>query len=143
VYYGTEQGFHGGADPNNRESLWPYYNTSSPLYTLIRTLITLRYTFALAHTRQEERLCTASFYSYTRGPVFVALTNVGSLAPTFNITITDHPYSDGTQLCNIFVTNDCVTVAGGKFTISMARGQGKVLLPTTTSLKNPIISVQK
>ena len=28
IYYGTEQAFHGTDDPNDRESLWPYYNTN-------------------------------------------------------------------------------------------------------------------
>lgn len=28
VYYGTEQGYSGGNDPANRESLWPNYNVN-------------------------------------------------------------------------------------------------------------------
>lgn len=32
TYYGTEQYFAGGNDPNNRESLWQDYNTNSDLY---------------------------------------------------------------------------------------------------------------
>ncbi len=33
IYYGTEQGFNGGNDPNNREPLWPTnYNNQTELY---------------------------------------------------------------------------------------------------------------
>lgn len=42
VYYGTEQGFSGGSDPNNRESLWPYLSTGNPLYKFILTLADFR-----------------------------------------------------------------------------------------------------
>ena len=42
VYYGTEQGFNGGSDPNNRESLWPYMSTEHPLYKFIQTLAKFR-----------------------------------------------------------------------------------------------------
>lgn len=42
VYYGTEQGFDGGSDPNNRESLWPYMSTEHPLYKFIQLLTKFR-----------------------------------------------------------------------------------------------------
>lgn len=35
VYYGSEQYYAGGNDPNNRESLWQDMNTSSDLYKII------------------------------------------------------------------------------------------------------------
>ena len=43
VYYGQEQHFSGGNDPDNREALWTSgYDTTSPLYTLIATSNKLR-----------------------------------------------------------------------------------------------------
>ena len=42
VYYGTEQGFDGSSDPNNRESLWPFMSTGNPLYKFIKTLANFR-----------------------------------------------------------------------------------------------------
>lgn len=42
VYYGTEQGFNGGSDPYNRESLWPSLSTANPLYKFIQTLAKFR-----------------------------------------------------------------------------------------------------
>ena len=44
VYYGTEQGFDGGEDSNNRESLWPFMSTKNPLYKFIQTLAKFRRT---------------------------------------------------------------------------------------------------
>lgn len=39
LYYGTEQRFHGGEDPGNREALWlSGYNTSAPLYQLVKQI---------------------------------------------------------------------------------------------------------
>jgi alpha-amylase len=32
IYYGTEQMFNGGGDPNNRESLWPHYYSQASMY---------------------------------------------------------------------------------------------------------------
>ena len=32
IYYGTEQAFHGGGDPLNRESLWPHGKANTSLY---------------------------------------------------------------------------------------------------------------
>ncbi len=42
VYQGTEQGFHGGPDPLNREDMFDHFNTSHPLYGWIARLATLR-----------------------------------------------------------------------------------------------------
>ena len=42
VYYGSEQEFNGCGDPTNREPLWTSnYNMSSPMYTFIKTVVTL------------------------------------------------------------------------------------------------------
>ncbi len=43
IYYGTEQQFAGGNDPNNREDLWTTgYDTSNPTFQLIATLNGIR-----------------------------------------------------------------------------------------------------
>lgn len=38
IYYGTEQELNGGNDPQNRESLWPHYDTHSEMY-LVRHIV--------------------------------------------------------------------------------------------------------
>jgi hypothetical protein len=44
------------------------------------------------------------------------------------------PWSDGTQVCNIFYPDsDCQTVQGGKFNLNMKNGEVKMFLPKSSS----------
>jgi len=54
VYYGTEQGFNGGNDPNNRESLWPFISAENPLYKFIETLIKFRKALGKEWLREKQ-----------------------------------------------------------------------------------------
>lgn len=44
IYYGSEQGFAGGHDPENRETLWTDMNPNSELYQFIKTIVNVRKT---------------------------------------------------------------------------------------------------
>ena len=98
IYYGTEQGFKGPSDPNNRESLWPHYDTSNELYTTISKMAKFRNSVgtSLYTAEQVERYVDDQFFAFTRGNVLIATSNVGS-GQSFSRTITFHPYSDGTS----------------------------------------------
>lgn len=122
IYYGTEQAFNGADDPNNRESLWPHYNTNFDLYRYISTLTGFRKKVGSSAylAKQVERYVDDQFFAFTRDKVrasiypnvvanfvvfvccylqlFVATTNVGS-GQSLTRTITYHPYSDGTGTC--------------------------------------------
>ncbi len=101
VYYGTEQGFDGTNDPFNREELWPTgYATTTPLYKFLTQVVTFRKSQQVWKYEQIQRYADDSFYAFTRGTVFVAMTNVGTGGDTQTRTITYHPYDDGTVLCN-------------------------------------------
>ena len=71
IYYGTEQAFHGGNDPQDRESLWPNYNTSSDLYKFISILANFRtgQGSSLYESSQIERYVDDQFFAFTRGTV--------------------------------------------------------------------------
>lgn len=130
IYYGTEQGFDGGSDPKNREPLWESaYDKSHELYQYIRTVTSVRNTYAVWKYEQVQRYADDSFYAFTRGDVFVALTNVGGRGATVRRTITYHPYADGTTLCNVFWGGDCITVEDGKFTVVLTHGEAKIFIP--------------
>eukprot|EP01138_Halocafeteria_seosinensis_P010847 gb/GECG01011079.1/.p1 GENE.gb/GECG01011079.1/~~gb/GECG01011079.1/.p1 ORF type:complete len:493 (+),score=38.17 gb/GECG01011079.1/:1-1479(+) len=135
VYYGTEQAFNGGNDPQNREALWPSgFDTSSHFYQLLQTLLKYKLAFIadLKDTRQIERYCTDNIYAFSRGYAFVATTNVGSNGPRLHYTISYHPYSNGETICNIFYPNDdCVTVHDGTFELYLLEGESKVFLPAS------------
>jgi len=130
IYYGTEQGFHGGNDPNNREVLWPTsYSTSSSLYKHIQTVVTYRKKAQVWNYSQVQRYSATDFYAFTRGNSFVALTNKGASGAQVHYVITYHPYTDGTKLCNLFYSTDCVTVTNGKFDVYLNNGECKILYP--------------
>ncbi|EFC43633.1 predicted protein [Naegleria gruberi] len=133
-YYGTEQGFNGGADPFNREPLWPTsFNQNSYLFTFVQKIMNFRNTHFqefLNNPLQVERYVANNFYAFSRGNVFVATTNVGSSYGRLQYTITYHPYSDGTVLCDIFWgNNDCETVTNGQFTVVLLNGESKIYYP--------------
>jgi len=131
IYYGAEQGFNGGADPNNREPLWPTnYNTNSDLYQYIQKLINFRKTQKFQSLDQVQRYADDNFYAFTRGSsILVATTNVGTNGPTVTRTITYQPWTDGTKLCNLFYPTDCITVQNGSFQIVLLHGESKVFYP--------------
>ncbi len=69
VYYGTEQGYGGCADPANREDMIDAakFNTSSGLYTYIQKLNSIKRGHrALQDGSQQEKYVTSSFYAFQR-----------------------------------------------------------------------------
>lgn len=123
VYYGTEQGFSGGADPENREALWGHMNQSSSMYKFVRTLVDVRKRYATWKHEHVERYATDSFYAFTRGLVLVCTTNKRD---TQYYTISYHGYHEGTRLCNAFNANDCVTVKNNAINVKMEDGKVKL-----------------
>jgi len=131
VYYGSEQGFNGGNDPNCREPLWTtHYNTGTGLYQFIKKVVQFRKQAQIWKFPQVQRYSDNNFYAFTRGDIFVAMTNGGSNQNSVLVTITYHPYPNGTKLCNLFFpTTDCLTVNGGQFPVYLANGECKIYYP--------------
>lgn len=129
IYYGTEQGFNGGNDPQNRHSLWPHYDQSFDLYQYISTLVGFRKKAgaSLYQAKQVERYVDDQFFAFTRDKLFVATTNIGS-GQSLTRTITYHPYSDGTILVNVLDSGQ-TTVSGGKFDVNIQNGMPAILYP--------------
>ena len=63
--------FGGGKDPNNRESLWPHYDTDSELYKFISTIVKFRVQQGedLYNSDHVEHYSDANFYAFSRGNV--------------------------------------------------------------------------
>jgi alpha-amylase len=114
-YYGGEQYYAGGADPNNREPLWDNYNTGTELYRLLGVTNNLRTSKSIWNYDIIQRYSDDNFYAFTRGDVLACFTNTNSLTRY----ITYHSFSDGDKLCNVLYYDDCVTVSGGSITINM------------------------
>ena len=114
-YYGGEQYFKGGSDPNNREPLWNNYNTKSTLYGLLKITNTLRKNVKIWNYKIVQRYADENFYAFTRGNVLACFTNTKSLKRT----ITYHEFKNGDKLCNVLYNGDCITVTNGKIDIVM------------------------
>ena len=110
-YYGDEQGFSGGNDPANRESLWNAMDTSAEVYQKVAKINRARKAAKVWEHGYTERYVTDSFFSYSFGDMLVMVTNTGST----DLEMPYLPWADGTEVCNIFWPNDdCQTVSGGK-----------------------------
>ena len=114
-YYGGEQYYAGGADPNNREPLWDNYNTGTELYRLLGVTNNLRKSKSIWNYDIIQRYADDNFYAFTRGDVLACFTNTNSLTRY----ITYHSFNEGDKLCNVLYYDDCVTVSGGSITINM------------------------
>lgn len=127
LYYGTEQGFNGGNDPNCRESMWPYMNTSHVLYKFIQTLIQVRKSLGQSwlHSEQIERFVDPQVYAFSRQDTLVVITTALS-----NITrmFQSHPFQAGDTVQNLLVTKQKFTVLkNGKLTVTLYQGEPLVL----------------
>ena len=114
-YYGGEQFFSGGADPQNREPLWDNYNTNSELYIIIGKVNNLRKKVKIWNYEIVQRYADDNFYTFTRGNVLACFTNNFS----FQRKITYHEFKENEKLCNILDETDCVTVSNGNIIINM------------------------
>ena len=114
-YYGGEQYYSGGNDPNNREPLWDNYNTGTEIYRILGIVNALRKSVSIWNLNIVQRYADDNFYAFTRGNVLACFSNTNSLQRT----ITYHEFSEGTKLCNVLYDGDCVSVSGGKININM------------------------
>ena len=73
-----------------------------------------------------EKYVTNNFYAFARGEFLVALTNDDSNQQ--QITVPNAPFSEGTNVCNIFYQDgtDCQAVRSGKINIYLNNGESKI-----------------
>lgn len=131
-YYGSEQDFAGGDDPENRETLWGSMNTNSEIYQMTKKINAARKAHQVWNHPQEEKWVTDNIYAYSRGDFFVALTNSENdqqLTPSAS-----NFAAEGTTVCNIFFPDtDCQQISGGKLNIYLKGGEAKIYLPKTSA----------
>ena len=130
IYYGTEQGFSGGDDPQNRECMFNSFNQSHFLYKAISVMNKFKLSQGsnIYNEKQIQRYSDDSFYAYTRGQVFIGVSNLGS-GKSSTHQITFHPYSENTKLRNVLNETDQVTVHNGQFQVNIWNGQPKIYIP--------------
>jgi glycosidase len=128
LYYGTEQAFNGGSDPNNREdmfagqfeqgpSLGDNFNEAHPLYRLVAMLNNLRRNYVAlrrgTHVNKWNTPGGPGLFAYSRlfetQEVFVVFNTAAS---TQTISDRSTTYPAGTQLVNLLNTNETIAVVG-------------------------------
>ena len=135
MYYGTEQGYAGGNDPNNREQLWTNFDPNHPMYTFLKIAVAYRRKMEVWKLDYVERFVDHNFYAFSRGQVLVVTTN--SELGQIKHSLEYHPFRDGDVVCDVFWGDkDCVTVSGGKVEVTQNNGEVKVFV-----LKSELISV--
>lgn len=128
VYYGTEQEFAGKYDPENRESLWPYQNSSSRMYKFIGHLAKFRLQSRIDFRNRNQRELfvdndTIVFSRGNKNEAVVFLTRRGHRSGIHTKTFTNMTrFTDGTVLQNIFDCSDTVTITGGSVTVTFKDG---------------------
>jgi len=129
VYYGTEQGFNGGTDPENREPLWTSMDTSSEMYKFVSTIVKTRKNNKSWKYAHVERFVDDNFYAFSRGDVLIASTNSHDTQEV-SVTYLPDSYTDGTVICNVFYPDqDCSTVTDGALNVALHDGEVKIYVP--------------
>ncbi|GAW15883.1 hypothetical protein ANO14919_053050 [Xylariales sp. No.14919] len=129
VYYGTEQGYSGGADPANREDLWRSgFDTDADLYQAISKLSAARKSAGgLTGDDQSHLYIADTAYAWSRagGDLIVVTTNGGS--GTSGEHCFDAQVSNG-QWNNTFGTGSYTSDGDGNLCVDVTDGEPVVLL---------------
>ena len=123
VYYGSEQGYGGGSDPQNREQLWTNMDTSSDIYKMLASANQVRKDHQVWESEAIERYIDDDFYAFSRGDVLIALTRTDG---NVSRDVTYLPFAEGDTVCNIFNPADCSTVNGGSINVDLSGYKVKV-----------------
>ena len=125
MYYGTEQLFNGGGDPDDREPLWTTgLRTDGEMYQFVSQLNAARAQQQWWTQPQVERWADDTFYAYTRGDTLVVLSNQSNGDQTR--TITYHDWDVDTVLVNFFDASDQVAVSSAGYTVTVSNGNPKI-----------------
>jgi glycosidase len=156
VYYGTEQGFHGGVDPGNREDMflgnqdagYPPFDTSNEMFTYVKSLIAMRkerealrrgavsVTYSSAATGSEPDAGVFAFERSSGGDKVLVVVNVrgsgtGSTCPPDGACMTTS-FAPGTTLRDIAPGSDGATFTvgtGGTLEVTVPARGGRLLAP--------------
>ena len=78
-----------------------------------------------------EKYVDDQLYAFSRGTLFVALTNV--LDGQVHREVRNSGFSEGEAVCNIFYPTDCVKVTNGVLPIYLDNGEVKIFVPKSSS----------
>jgi len=131
IYYGTEQAFHGGNDPNNREYLGVVnMNEKSDLYFFISKLLSFKMQKHVLKDILEapeiERYVLRDMYAFSRGKVMVVTVNEVDVKEI----VTDyHPFGAGEEICDLISEHCRIVPKDRKIAIKVNNGMPVVYFP--------------
>jgi alpha-amylase len=130
-YYGDEQGYRGGNDPANRESLWDHMDTNTEVYQMVAKINAARKSAQIWNYPYVERYVLDNFFAFSKGNMVVMTTNSTNRV---DVRMPYLPYTVGTEVCNIFRGNDeCQTVNDQGMSAVLENGESKIWLPKDSS----------
>ena len=135
LYYGTEQGYAGGADPANREDLWrSNFNTNTNLYQSIAKLTAARKAAGGLASNDHVHLYVAdTAYGWSRagGNLIVITTNSGGSS---NAQVCLNTQRANGRWTNVYGNGATVTSDGnGQACVNFVNGEPIVLLASSGS----------
>lgn len=142
VYYGFEQGFDGGGDPDNREGMWTSgYNTNATLYKHIARLNQIRKVAInstdFLNSTATVLLTSDTHLAFQRGPLVVVVTNTGGRpsisepdaaanGTSSDAAISGSSFPPNTTLTDLLSCENTVTDSQGRFNSSNSQGAPRV-----------------
>lgn len=99
---------------------------SSVLYQFIAKINQYRQKMKFNLYEQVESYCDNDIYAFFRGPVWVGVTN--KYGKDVTKTIGYHPFRDGSVICNILDTSDCLTIQQQAFKVVLSGGNPKIYI---------------
>ncbi|CAA7266390.1 unnamed protein product [Cyclocybe aegerita] len=146
LYSGQEQGYEGGADPANREALWPSgYLTDKSLVTHVKALNNARKLAGAANTNfhttpvQFISQTDSSTLAISKPPLLTLLTNAGetpSSSPEWTIPASAGLFGAGTMLVDVLTCQGTTVDSDGRVSVRASAGAPKVFLPATVLTKD-------
>lgn len=124
VYYGDEQGFGGGNDPQNREILWNNMNRNSRIYQALKKAIDVRKKHQVWNHPYRDLYHTDTMLAFTRGEVLIVLTNKGA---GLNMDIPNVPFPNGSRICSV-LDGGCTTVNNGRAHVNLGQNQSGIFV---------------
>ena len=131
IYSGTELEFHGGYDPNNRESLWPHFDEEGEVFQFISQSNRFRksYLNVVVDSQQNEIYIDDKTYIFEKGnfSLIVAVTSAEKDEGSYSLILSDLPINDLTQFCNVY-TNETLQVIDGSLNLTFTSNLDPMVL---------------
>jgi maltooligosyltrehalose synthase len=137
LYYGTELGMQGMADPANRAPMrWDLAGPDNEVYNWTRTLIKLRKKQRALKIGDYHKILSNQLIAFERctekvNETLLVIVNPTSQTVKENVLVPDSKLMNGTRLVNLLGNDQVFTLNSGIIEISIASKTALVLKPQT------------